>query len=169
MPSPRAVTPPWIHPPGSQGCALMLCPTDASLRGPLEPSLAWKALGRQLNAELTGLGREQLRRCSANPEQSGQPACREAWSSSLPRPGRSPAGEPTAGTAPPASPCSAAEGTQSTTEPQWPPSAPTLPSDAVSHCRQPPDAAAGRAGRLPGCLCPRGAAQGARVPGGAGK
>ncbi|XP_048814678.1 capping protein, Arp2/3 and myosin-I linker protein 2 isoform X3 [Lagopus muta] len=83
--------------------------TDASLRGPLEPSLAWKALGRQLNAELTGLGREQLRRCSANPEQSGQPACREAWSSSLPRPGRSPAGEPTAGTAPPASPCSAAE------------------------------------------------------------
>lgn len=83
--------------------------TDASLRGPSEPSPAWKALGRQLNAELTGLGREQLRRCSAGPEQSGQPACREAWSSSLPRQGRSHTGEPTAGTALPPSPCSAAE------------------------------------------------------------
>lgn len=99
----------------------MLCPTDASLRGPSEPSPAWKALGRQLNAELTGLGREQLRRCSAGPEQSGQPACREAWSSSLPRQGRSHTGEPTAGTALPPSPCSAAEGTRSTTGPQWPP------------------------------------------------
>lgn len=83
--------------------------TDASLRGPLEPSPAWKALGRQLNAELAGLGREQLRRCSAGPEQSMQPSCRGAWSSSLPRPGRNHSGEPTAGTALPTSPCSAAE------------------------------------------------------------
>ncbi|XP_021263663.1 capping protein, Arp2/3 and myosin-I linker protein 2 isoform X2 [Numida meleagris] len=84
--------------------------TDASLRSPAEPSPAWKALGRQLNAELTGLGREQLRRCSAGPEQSGPPPpCREAWSSSLPRPGRSHVGEPTAGPAPPTSPRSGAE------------------------------------------------------------
>ncbi|XP_065589470.1 capping protein, Arp2/3 and myosin-I linker protein 2 isoform X2 [Cyrtonyx montezumae] len=83
--------------------------TDASLRGPAEPSPAWKALGRQLNAELTGLGREQLRRCSAGPEQSGQAACRDAWSSSLPRPGRSHAGEPTAGPVVPTSPRSSAE------------------------------------------------------------
>ncbi|OXB57249.1 hypothetical protein ASZ78_016424 [Callipepla squamata] len=83
--------------------------TDASLRGPAEPSPAWKALGRQLNAELTGLGREQLRRCSAGPEQSGQPACHDAWSSSLPRPGRSHVGEPTAGHIMPTSPRSSAE------------------------------------------------------------
>ncbi|NXC43563.1 CARL2 protein, partial [Penelope pileata] len=81
--------------------------TDASLRGPAEPSPAWKALGRQLNAELPGPG-PHPRRCSAGPEPSGPPACREAWSSSLPRPGRS-CGEPDASTALPTLPRAAAE------------------------------------------------------------
>lgn len=45
------------------------------------------------------------------------------------------------------------------------------PSDAISccFCRQSPDAAAGCAQRPPGCVSPRGAAQGAAVPGRAGK
>ncbi|XP_068549905.1 capping protein, Arp2/3 and myosin-I linker protein 2 isoform X1 [Anas acuta] len=94
--------------------------TDVALRSAAEPSPAWKALGRQLNAELPGPSWEQQqqqpRRCSAGPEQSGQPACREAWSSSLPRPGRSApprrvshGGEPAAGTPLPASPRSGTE------------------------------------------------------------
>uniref|UniRef100_A0A8B9SNZ2 Capping protein regulator and myosin 1 linker 2 n=1 Tax=Anas platyrhynchos TaxID=8839 RepID=A0A8B9SNZ2_ANAPL len=161
--------------------------TDVALRSAAEPSPAWKALGRQLNAELPGPSWEQQqqqpRRCSAGPEQSGQPACREAWSSSLPRPGRSApprrvshGGEPAAGTPLPASPRSGTEGTPRTTSgDSWPCGVPLGAaglSDAVSRCfcRQPPgDAAAGCAQRPPGCVSPRGAAQGAAVPGRAGK
>ncbi|NXK56620.1 CARL2 protein, partial [Chauna torquata] len=100
----------------STGDVPMLFPADASLRSTVEPSPAWKALGRQLNAELMGPSWEQPRRCSAGPEQSGQPVCREGWSSSLPRPGRSAplrrvshGEEPAAGTPLPASPHSGTE------------------------------------------------------------
>lgn len=121
---------PWSRNPGSPlwglGDVAPLFPADVALRSAAEPSPAWKALGRQLNAELPGPSWEQQqqqpRRCSAGPEQSGQPACREAWSSSLPRPGRSApprrvshGGEPAAGTPLPASPRSGTEGTPRTT------------------------------------------------------
>ncbi|XP_074865217.1 capping protein, Arp2/3 and myosin-I linker protein 2 [Carettochelys insculpta] len=58
--------------------------------GPSEGWLSWKALGKQLNAELRGKrteGRSPPRRSrqSSPPEQQ----VRESWSSSLPRPGRS--------------------------------------------------------------------------------
>ncbi|KAI6077498.1 Leucine-rich repeat-containing protein 16C [Aix galericulata] len=80
--------------------------TDVALRSAAEPSPAWKALGRQLNVELPGPSWEQQpRRCSAGPEQSGQPAH---------------GGEPAAGTPLPASPRSGTEGTRTTTGASWP-------------------------------------------------
>lgn len=128
---PLRASQPWSRTPGSPlwglGDVAPLFPADVALRSAAEPSPAWKALGRQLNAELPGPSWEQQpRRCSAGPEQSGQPACREAWSSSLPRPGRSApprrvshGGEPAAGTPLPASPRSGTEGTRTTTGDSW--------------------------------------------------
>uniref|UniRef100_A0A8C4KB72 Capping protein regulator and myosin 1 linker 2 n=1 Tax=Dromaius novaehollandiae TaxID=8790 RepID=A0A8C4KB72_DRONO len=98
--------------------------TDTSLRsspanmvepsvGPAAPRPAWKALGKQLNAELKGKSSDLPRRSLPIPEQSGQlePTGREGWSSSLPRLGRSTptallrrvshGGEPGTSTAPP--------------------------------------------------------------------
>ncbi|NWI66667.1 CARL2 protein, partial [Todus mexicanus] len=55
--------------------------------GPAEPRPSWKALGRQLPAELQGIGSDQLRRSFVLAEPSGlpEPGGREGWSSSLPR------------------------------------------------------------------------------------
>lgn len=117
LPNPGQGTPgSLVPPPRGRRDVATLFPADVALRSAAEPSPAWKALGRQLNAELMGPSWEQPRRCSAGPEQSGQPACREAWSSSLPRPGRSApprrishGGEPAAGTPLPTSPRSGTE------------------------------------------------------------
>lgn len=131
LPNPGQGTPgSLVPPPRGRRDVATLFPADVALRGAAEPSPAWKALGRQLNAELTGPSWEQPRRCSAGPEQSGQPACREAWSSSLPRPGRSApprrishGGEPAAGTPLPTSPRSGTEGTRTAGD-SWPCGAP---------------------------------------------
>ncbi|KAM6253160.1 capping protein, Arp2/3 and myosin-I linker protein 2 [Porphyrio hochstetteri] len=75
--------------------------TDAPFRSPVavmepstglaEPRSAWKALGRQLPAELQGTSSDQSRRSFilAEPSWLPEPGGREGWSSSLPRPGRS--------------------------------------------------------------------------------
>ncbi|NXV24297.1 CARL2 protein, partial [Cepphus grylle] len=68
--------------------------TDAPFRSPaaaMEPRPAWKALGRQLMAELQATSSDQPRRSFLLAEPSGptESGGREGWSSSLPRPGRS--------------------------------------------------------------------------------
>ncbi|NXV49809.1 CARL2 protein, partial [Uria aalge] len=68
--------------------------TDAPFRSPapaMEPRPAWKALGRQLTAELQATSSDQPRRSFPLAEPSGptEPGGWEGWSSSLPRPGRS--------------------------------------------------------------------------------
>ncbi|NXY50021.1 CARL2 protein, partial [Ceuthmochares aereus] len=65
--------------------------TDAPFRSPaaaVEPRPAWKALVRQLPAEPQGTSSHQPR-CSLVLAEPSEPGCREGWSSSLPRPGRS--------------------------------------------------------------------------------
>ncbi|XP_061863544.1 capping protein, Arp2/3 and myosin-I linker protein 2 [Colius striatus] len=59
--------------------------TDAPSRSPAEPRPGWRAPGRQPPAEPQG-SEQPPRSCLP-----GEPAGREGWSSSLPRPGRSPA------------------------------------------------------------------------------
>ncbi|NXD87404.1 CARL2 protein, partial [Halcyon senegalensis] len=61
--------------------------TGGSLGSAGGPRPAWKALGRQLPAELQGTSSDQLRRSFALAEPSGllEPRGREGWSSSLPR------------------------------------------------------------------------------------
>ncbi|XP_075571179.1 capping protein, Arp2/3 and myosin-I linker protein 2 [Pelecanus crispus] len=75
--------------------------TDAPFHSPaavMEPSTSlaeplptWKALGRQLPAELQGTSSDQPRHSFvlAEPSRLPEPGGREGWSSSLPRPGRS--------------------------------------------------------------------------------
>lgn len=82
-------------------CSALPFPTDTPFRSPAaamepstglaEPRPGWKALGRQLPAELQGTSSDQPRRSFtlAEPSALPEPGSWEGWSSSLPRPGRS--------------------------------------------------------------------------------
>ncbi|XP_068811660.1 capping protein, Arp2/3 and myosin-I linker protein 2 isoform X2 [Struthio camelus] len=114
-------------PPPSLKVRIHSMSTDTSLRssiantvepstGPATTRPAWKALGKQPNAELKGKSSDLPRHSLPIPEQSGQPdpTGQEGWSSSLPQRGRSTptallrrvshCGEPGTSTTPPSLP-----------------------------------------------------------------